>query len=198
MDRRNASKTDKTYWNERFNKGRIGWDIGHAAPALLEYVRNTQEKNARILIPGCGHAYEAEVLFPEGFWNIHLLDLAPTALENFRNRNPDFPEAQIHEADFFEHEGPYDLILEQTFFCSLEPKLRPTYVEKTHELLVSSGRSAGLLFDADWKGGPPYSGTKGEYEELFQSRFRILKLERSRNSIPPRQGSELFFELQKP
>lgn len=191
------SLTDKSYWEERFQEGRTGWDIGHAAPALLEYVRSTQEKEARILIPGCGHAYEAELLYPEGYRNIHLLDLAPSALKNFRARVPDFPEAQIHEEDFFEHIRSYELILEQTFFCALNPDQRTDYVDKMHELLVAGGKLAGLLFDADWEGGPPYSGNKKEYLKLFEKRFNVLKMERASNSIPPRQGSELFFELSK-
>ncbi len=192
------SKDDKGYWEERFQEGRTGWDIGHAAPALLEYVRTTQKKDARILIPGCGHAYEAEVLYSEGYRNIHLMDLAPSALKNFRERVPDFPEPQIHEEDFFEHQGAYEAILEQTFFCALHPSHRRDYVEKMYELLIPGGKLAGLLFDADWEGGPPYSGRKEEYLELFQKRFNVLKLDRAYNSIPPRQGSELFFEVLKP
>ncbi len=192
------SSSDKTYWEERFLEGRTGWDIGYAAPALLEYVRSTQQKDARILIPGCGYAYEAEELYPEGYRNIHLLDLAPTALKNFRERVPAFPEEQIHEEDFFEHHGSYDLILEQTFFCALHPEQRPSYVEKMHELLVPGGKLAGLLFDTDWEGGPPYSGSKREYLQLFSEQFEVQKMERAYNSIPPRQGSELFFELKRP
>ena len=188
----------KDYWEKRFQEGSTGWDIGHAAPALLEYVRSTHEKDARILIPGCGHAYEAELLVPEGYRNIHLLDLAPSALNNFRKRVPSFPEVQIHEEDFFEHRGNYGLILEQTFFCALHPDQRSAYVEKMHELLVPGGRLAGLLFDADWEGGPPYSGDQEEYLTLFRKRFEVLKMERAYNSIPPRQGSELFFELVRP
>jgi thiopurine S-methyltransferase len=191
------SGDDKSYWEGRFQEGRTGWDIGYAAPALLEYVRSTQSKDARILIPGCGHAYEAEVLYPEGYRNIHLLDLAPSALENFRQRVPEFPEEQIHEEDLFSHKKSYDLVLEQTFFCALNPKQRTDYVDKMHDLLVPGGKLAGLLFDADWEGGPPYSGDREEYESLFEKRFKILKMERARNSIPPRQGSELFFELEK-
>ncbi len=190
--------SDKEYWEKRFQEGNTGWDIGYAAPALAEYVRGTQEKDAKILIPGCGHAYEAELLYPEGYRNIHLLDLAPSALESFRERVPEFPEAQIHEEDFFEHQGCYDLILEQTFLCALHPGQRPAYVEKMYELLVAGGKLAGLLFDADWEGGPPYSGSKEEYIELFEKRFEVLKMERAYNSITPRKGSEMFFEAMNP
>lgn len=35
---------------------------------------------------------------------------------------------------FFNHVGSYDLILEQNFFCVLDPKLRTTSAQKVHEL----------------------------------------------------------------
>ncbi len=187
---------DRDYWEGRFQEGRTGWDIGHASPALVNYALQFP-LDSRILIPGAGYGYEGEALHRKGYEELHLLDLAPTPIQSFRERVPDFPAAHIHEEDFFAHEGKYDLILEQTFFCALEREQRADYVEKCHELLEEGGILAGLLWAHDWEGGPPFGGTKEEYEALFEGRFQILQLEEAKDSIPPRKGNELFFAAKK-
>ncbi len=60
---------------------KIGWDIGHSSPAIENYLLQYVNKNAAILIPGCGNAYEAEFLWNQGFRNITILDFAPKAIE---------------------------------------------------------------------------------------------------------------------
>ena len=99
--------------------------------------------------------------------------------------------------DFFEHQGEYDLILEQTFFCALPPSMRQNYVLKMHQLLAKDGILAGVLFDRYFESGPPFGGSQTEYNLLFKEAFDSLKMETAHNSIAPRANSELFFELKK-
>ncbi|MDX1334071.1 MAG: SAM-dependent methyltransferase, partial [Robiginitalea sp.] len=101
--------------------------------------------------------------------------------------------------DFFEfNEGPFDLVLEHTFFCALPPDLRPQYAEKMAGLLKKGGKLAGLLFDFPLtEEGPPFGGSREEYLRLFEPFFEIRILEEARNSIPPRAGRELFFIFEK-
>ncbi len=49
--------------------------------------------------------------------------------------------------DFFKHKGEYELVLEQTFFCAINPSLRKNYVAKMKELLLLNGKLVGVLFD---------------------------------------------------
>ncbi len=114
-------KTEEQYWSQRYLDNSTGWDIGYASTPLVEYIDQRKDKNIRILIPGAGNAYEAEYLFQQGFSNVFVLDIAELPLKALKKRVPDFPIAQLLNEDFFEHEGTYDLILEQTFFCSFEP-----------------------------------------------------------------------------
>jgi methyl halide transferase len=111
----------ETYWSNRYNNQNIGWDIGYPSTPLKEYIDQLKDKTICILIPGAGNAYEAEYLIEKGFTNIYVMDISKIPLDNFRKRNPNFPEERLIESDFFEHTGSYDLILEQTFFCSFEP-----------------------------------------------------------------------------
>ena len=185
------------YWNTRYQENRLGWDIGYPSTPLKEYINQLEDKSLRILIPGGGNAYEAEYLYQRGFKNTFVVDVAETAKTNFLNRFPKFPEGQFLVQDFFELEGKFDLILEQTFFCALHPSLRKSYAQKMAELLQQpTGNLVGLLFDFPLESGPPFGGSKKEYEAYFKPHFRIDILERCYNSIPPRHGMELFFKLE--
>jgi len=190
---------DETYWESRWKSGNTGWDIGYASPALVDFANTYDKKDIKILIPGCGNGYEAEELFKQGYHNVFIIDLAAGAFESFKNRMPEFPESQMILGDFFDHNGQYDLILEQTFFCALDPRNRNAYAEKMIKLLKPGGTLAGLLFDVPlFTDHPPFGGNKTEYLTIFQDLFEIITLERSTKSIPPRAGKELFIELRKP
>ncbi len=189
---------NKQYWETRYQTKETGWDIGFASGPLSAYIGQLERKELKILIPGCGNSYEAELLYSLGFNDVHLLDITQLPLQNFAERNPDFPVDQLHCEDFFQHKGTYDLILEQTFFCALDPKLRTSYATKMNELLNENGKIAGVLFNCTFeKQGPPFGGSVPEYENYFQKYFTTVKMEPCYNSIAPRAGNELFILLQK-
>lgn len=188
--------TDK-YWNNRYETNDFGWDLGEVSAPLKKYIEQLNNKNLKILIPGAGNAYEAELLFRLGFKNVHVLDFAELPLQNIKKRLPDFPDNQLIQQDFFEHQGQYDLILEQTFFCAINPNLRQKYVKHMKTLLKPNGKLVGLLFnDVLNTDKPPFGGSKEEYEKLFPEQFDIKKMEPCYNSIKPREGRELFILFQ--
>lgn len=189
---------DKNFWNNRYAGNQTGWDVGAPTTPLKEFIDTLEDKSIRILIPGCGNAYEAEYLHGQGFENVFVIDIAPLALEGFKKRAPHFPEDHLFCGDFFEHTGQYDLILEQTFFCALNPELRSDYAKKMHELLVSKGKLAGVMFCFELtEKGPPFGGSAEEYRGYFEEYFEIVSLEECKNSIKPRLGNELWVELIK-
>jgi SAM-dependent methyltransferase len=194
-----AYHLDKNYWNNRYNTGLTGWDIGQVSTPLKEYINQLQNKNLAILLPGCGNAYEAEYLLQQGFTNITLIDIAPTVVQDVKIKLKEFAGRQLRIicGDFFELNETFDLIIEQTFFCALEPSLRKAYVDKMYELLNEGGKLAGVLFNRSFEGGPPFGGSKEEYIQLFTAKFNIYIMEDCTNSIAPRAGSELFFILKK-
>ncbi|MGI8893931.1 MAG: methyltransferase [Bacteroidia bacterium] len=136
-----------SFWNERYQSGEMGWDIGYPSTPIKEYFDQVENKELSILIPGAGNAYEAEYLHKIGFTDVTVLDFSAEAISSFQKRVPDFPEDKLIQQDFFEHKGQYDLIVEQTFFCALNPKLREQYVRKMYELMKVGGKLVGLLFD---------------------------------------------------
>ncbi|MGD1848996.1 MAG: methyltransferase domain-containing protein [Salibacteraceae bacterium] len=186
------------YWNQRYEQGHTGWDMGQVSPPIRTFIDGLTDKDLRILMPGCGKAYEGEYFHRQGFRQVHLMDFAPEAQKAFAERVPDFPAGHWFTGDFFQHQGEYDIIIEQTFFCALNPSLRPRYVEHMHHLLVPGGRLVGLLFNAALNTEhPPFGGFKADYHQLFQNDFQIQHLDTAANSIPPRQGRELWIDFQK-
>lgn len=189
---------DKKYWQTQWEKEKTGWDIGYSSPAIEEYIMQYTNKESRVLIPGCGNAYEVEFLWNLGFRNITVLDIAPTAVEILKTKYKEMKGVSVICEDFFYHHGNYDLIIEQTFFCALNPDLRTQYAEKMHELLNHNGRIIGVMFYKIFeKEGPPFGGSIAEYQSIFSKYFEIQKMEECYNSIEPRKGSEIFINLKK-
>lgn len=188
---------DQAYWDAQYRAKATGWDLGTVSPPIQELIDTIEDKNSAILIPGGGNSYEAEYLLQQGFTNITVIDISPTLIEVLQQKFVNQPHVKIILGDFFEHQGQYDWIIEQTFFCALPPTMRPKYVWKMHQLLAPKGKIAGLLFNREFEEGPPFGGNKLEYMNLFSGAFTILKMDVCTNSVRPRANSELFIELEK-
>ncbi len=191
-----ANSLSGEYWNKRYLSGQTGWDIGTVSTPIKEYVDQITDKNISILIPGCGNAYEAEYLSSVGFSNITIIDIADVLTKELEKRFENNKSISIVNNDFFEHEGTYDLLIEQTFFCAIDPSMRANYTLKSKELLKEKGKLVGVLFDKEFdKEGPPFGGSEQEYRDLFADQFHIQVLEKCRNSVAPRSGGEVFINL---
>lgn len=181
------------YWEERYQKGETGWDAGEITTPLKAYIDQVNNKELKILIPGAGNGHEFDYLVNNGFKNVHVIDIALSPLVHIAKKNPKFKSNLIHD-DFFNLDEKFDLIIEQTFFCALQPTLRMLYAEKMQKILTPTGKIIGLLFNFPLTSkGPPYGGSKEEYLSLFSSKFIIRTLELAHNSIKPRENKELFF-----
>lgn len=193
----NKTEEENDYWSQRYEEGRTGWDIGYPSTPLKSYIDQLKDKDIQILIPGAGNAYEAEYLFQQGFVNTYILDVSPIPLVAFKKRNKNFPADQLIVGNFFNHQGQYDLIIEQTFFCSFPPtkENRKAYAKKMNEIIKPGGKLVGLWFDIPLTGDMvkrPFGGTKEEYLIYLSPHFKVDTFESCHNSIPPRMGNELF------
>lgn len=193
----------QVFWEERWKNSHTGWDLGAVSPPLKAYLDqiSLERRDLKVLIPGCGNGYEAIYLLENGFADITMLDIAPTAIAKLRRRlSREAPGWEAHLrlecGDFFAFSGSFDLILEQTFFCALDPAMRPDYARKMRELLAPGGKLAGVLFDRDFEGGPPFGGHSEEYQALFAPYFYIKTLAPCYNSAKPREGAEVFIILE--
>ena len=186
------------FWDNKYQSNDIGWDLGAVSPPLKAYFDQLINLDLKILIPGGGNSYEAEYLFNKGFKNVYVVDLSQTALDNLKHRIPDFPSSNLILDNFFDLNITFDLIVEQTFFCAINPSLRSDYAKKASEILNVNGKVAGVLFDAVLNTThPPFGGDKKEYLGYFKPYFDIKIMDASYNSLKPREGRELFFIIQK-
>ena len=189
-------ENQEAYWTNRYEENLTGWDIGSPSTPLKSYIDQLENKQLKILIPGAGNAYEAEYLFQKGFTDVTVLDISRFPLEKFKKRVPDFPDSYLIHRDFFDLNEKFDLILEQTFFCSFEPtrENRMAYAKKVHELLNPGGKLVGVWFKhpltRDAK--RPFGGSKEEYLGYLKPHFQVTVFDDCHNSIPPRMGNELF------
>ena len=189
---------DRSFWSEKYRQHETGWDLGGVSPPLKAYIDQLENKDLSILIPGAGNAYEAAYLFEQGFQQVTVLDFAREPLENFAKRVPEFPKSGLVQKDFFDHNGQYDLILEQTFFCALDPSLRVDYIDHMRRLLKPGGKLVGLLFDFQLSSdGPPFGGSEDAYTIDFKKRFHMKTIAPCYNSVKPRRGRELFIIFEK-
>lgn len=191
-------KLNKEFWVSRYRTNNIDWDTGAITTPLKSYIDQLTKLESKILIPGAGNSYEAEYLHNKGFKNVYVIDLVAEPLENLLKRVPSFPKEHLIQGNFFELNDSFDLVVEQTFFCALNPKLRKNYVNKMYDLLNPKGKIAGLLFQFDLtKEGPPFGGSKKEYIDIFSNKFNLKTLETAHNSIKPRAKKELFIIFEK-
>lgn len=186
-----------TDWNSRYENKDTPWDLSGPTPEFTRLLPQLPKKG-RALVPGGGRGYDAVLLAQHGL-EVDLVDIAPLALIAAQE-NAFAAKVTVHAylQDFFElpklpyHRGRYDLMLEYTFFCAIDPALRESYVKAAAALLKPGGLLVGLFFPtATDKPGPPFVVSKSEVEAQFKKDFE-LKFEDPKESVKPRAGREFL------
>ena len=187
---------DEQYWTERYDAGKDGWDLGCISPPIKEYIDQLINKDIKILIPGAGNSHEAEYIHNQGFTNLYVCDISNVPLDNLKERVTTFPINNLIHGNFFEIQDKFDLVLEQTFFCALNPSLRQDYIEQMSKIIKPNGNLIGLLFSIEFdREGPPFGGVINNYKAMFSKKFDIRVITPCTNSIESRMGSELFINM---
>tara|TARA_B110000046_G_C12923534_1_gene368252 strand:+ start:86 stop:667 length:582 start_codon:yes stop_codon:yes gene_type:complete len=187
---------DEQYWTERYDAGKDGWDLGCISPPIKEYIDQLTNKDIKILIPGAGNSHEAEYIHNQGFTNLYVCDISNVPLDNLKERVTTFPVDNLIYGNFFEIQDKFDLVLEQTFFCALNPSLRQDYIEQMSKIIKPNGNLIGLLFSMEFdREGPPFGGVINNYKAMFSKKFDIRVITPCTNSIESRMGSELFINM---
>jgi SAM-dependent methyltransferase len=186
-------------WENRYQTGEIPWDLAGPTPELL---RLLEEKilptKGRVLIPGGGRGHDAVHLAKAG-WDTHLVDFAPTAL------NAVLEEAarakvtvSVYHHDFFtlptfgSLQERFSAIWEYTFFCAIDPALRPAYAKAAAALLPPGGLFVGLFFPTESaKEPPPFPVSREEVRAIFAPYFE-MEIGEPRASVKPRAGREFL------
>jgi SAM-dependent methyltransferase len=179
------------FWDERYGAEFTPWDAQGVPRALVDFIERVP-LGPRVLVPGCGSAYEAGFLHQRGF-AVSAIDIAPLALERARRILGDaVADKVLRQADFFTLEGPFDWIYERALLCALPPLMWPRYVEAATRLLAPGGLLAGFFFideaAADPRRGPPFPARRAEIDSLFAAGFERVEA----RAVDPAQSIPVF------
>lgn len=181
------------FWNARFAAGKTPWDCHGVPGRLKDYLSRRQ--HGRVLIPGCGSAYEVAA-FHEAGWSVAAIDFSPVAVEQAKRLLGPLGEV-VALGDFFKHsldESSFDAIYERTFLCALPPRWWTDYATRIHQLLRPGGKLVGFFFYGDEPEPPPYPLTRAQATELFGSNFTLTQDESVTGSLPVFAGKERWQE----
>ena len=182
-----SSKPD--FWESRYRDHATPWDAGKVPTLLQEYARNLSP-GARVLIPGCGSAYEAAYLNEKGV-DVLAIDFSPAAVEVAQKNLGHFGNI-VRLADFFDFDfgRPFDVIYERAFLCALPRKMGGGYSDRCAELLQPDGVIAGFFFFADTPKGPPFGISTAELDALLKPHFERTDDQPVADSIDVFAGKE--------
>jgi SAM-dependent methyltransferase len=177
------------FWESRYRDRFMPWDAGKVPQALRAHAGRIKT-GARVLIPGCGSAYEAYYLIENGF-DVLAVDFSSAAVE-LAQRNLGCFADRVKLADYFESDlgGPYDLIYERAFLCALPPRAWGRYPVRAAELLRPGGELAGFFFLKETAKGPPFGISAQALQALMNSRFELIEDKAVSDSLPVFEGAE--------
>ena len=191
------------YWEESYVSGEMGWDLGGPTPVFKSWIKS-EPLSLNICILGAGNGWDA-LEFAKYGHRVTAVDFAESAVNNMKNSaDENKVEIDIVHSDIFNIESKYyntfDIVLEYTCFCAIDPTLRKDYIHLIHSLLQTGGRFVGLLFPTDKlpeEGGPPFAVNIDETLNMFTKNFTVEKRQDHELSISPRKGREEFVILRK-
>ncbi|KAG6475436.1 hypothetical protein ZIOFF_064656 [Zingiber officinale] len=185
-------------WEKCWEEGVTPWDLGQTTPVVHQLVQSGSLPKGRALVPGCGSGYDVvAIASPERF--VVGLDISSIAIKKAKEGSSSLPNANhftFVEADFF-HWQPtekFDLIFDYTFFCAIDPNMRPAWAEKMRELLNPDGELITLIYLISGKeGGPPYNCTVDDYEKVLNPvGFRAVYIEDNEIAVEKRKVCSKF------
>ena len=190
------SELTPEFWEQRYQEGRTGWDLGQGAPPFVHLLNSaTAPKPGRMAVLGAGRGHDA-LLFAKYGFEVIGFDVAPSAIAvATESAQAQAASAQFLQRDIFslaqEFAGEFDYVLEHTCFCAIAPDLRPAYVKLVRKLLRPQGEFIALFWAHDMPGGPPFGSTPEELQQLFAADFDIISFTPAVNSVESRSNEYL-------
>ena len=178
------------FWEMRYRAAFTPWDAG-AVPSLLREFVATRRPAGRILVPGCGSGHDVRFLAEAGL-EVTGVDFSRAALAAALPVAGPYA-ARLREADFFDPglEGPWAVIYERAFLCSLPRHRRVEWAAQVAGLLAPGGLLAGFFFFGEGERGPPFAlHGLAELDALLGGAFEMLEDLPVTDSIPVFAGRE--------
>ena len=184
------------FWSEIYQQQEPAWDLNEPAEAFKDMLPRLKLPKSRILVLGCGYGHDA-ALFAQAGHVVTAVDFSADALKVARSKYSHLTSLTFEQMDIFDapHDWnfSFDLIIEHTLFCAIDPMKRNNLVTLWKRLLHEEGQLMGVFFSMFKRFDPPYGATEAELRALLIPHFQFLFWGRLRNSVPRRLGKELFI-----
>ncbi|MCG3135196.1 MAG: Thiopurine S-methyltransferase [Planctomycetes bacterium] len=178
-------------WDDRWKTGDTPWDLGRASPPLVRALAEWFPDGARgrALVPGCGAGHDARAAAAAG-WDTTGIDLSPLAVAAAAPA----PRCAFRVADLFALPpdlSDFDLVVEHTCFCAIDPSMRDRYVDAVAGVLRPGGALLALFWLITTEKGPPFGASEAEIRHRFARRFTFEREESPADSEPSRPRERL-------
>ena len=178
------------FWDLRYSARFAPWDAGKVPAQLRAYVERAGGVR-RVLVPGCGSAWDVRFLAASG-WDVLGIDFSLEALEAARAVLGPHAD-RLRRADFFAPipEAPFEVVYERAFLCALPRRMWGDWARRVAELVAPGGSLAGFFyFDAGERGPPFPLHSQGELAVLLEPAFERCEDAAVADSIPVFAGKE--------
>jgi SAM-dependent methyltransferase len=181
---------DPEFWELRYGARFAPWDAGQVPAQLLAFVRASPSPR-RVLVPGCGSAWDVRC-FAEHGWDVTGIDFSRLAVEEAR-RILGPHGARVREADFFAPiaGAPFEVVYERAFLCALPRRMWGDWARRMAEVVAPGGLLAGFFFFDAGERGPPFPlHGQQELDALLGGSFERLEDAPGADSIDVFRGKE--------
>lgn len=188
------------FWTDLYLKNEGRWELDAPAPALKEMLPRMKWPKSRVLVLGAGSGNDA-AYFAEKGHVVTAVDFSEEALAQAKKKYGHLENINWVQSDIFklpkEFQNSFDVVFEHTCYCAIDPTLRNQLVKTWIQCLVPGGHLLGVFFVNDKPKGPPFGGSEWEVRERLKKTFQFNFWGRWRDSVPNREGAELFVFAQK-
>lgn len=188
--------SNPAYWSMRYRERKNGWDQMRPHPFLKHahaYLGDVSKK--KLLVIGAGPGHDAEY-FSDVAGKVTALDFSEEAKAHFRAYYPD-SKVEYVVGDFFTADlGKFDVVLEHTLLCAIDPKRYGDYFAAVERALNPGGFYAAIVWNKSPVGdaGPPFSVPNATVLSHLKKRgFKIHVECPVEPTVPGREGTETFF-----
>lgn len=205
---------DKTFWENRWEAGQIGFHEAAPHPLLqAHWHRVGAAAGSRVLAPLCGKSHDLEWLADAGHEVIGV-ELSPLAVAAFfaerglsATVTGSGPLAcwrsgpyTLYCGDFFAfgHDqcGPFDAIYDRAALIALPPPMRRDYAAHLDALAAAGQAEAMFLitvaYPQDAVSPPPFVVPQDEVDALYSSGWAIERITSAHTSVKGAPGTEFL------
>ena len=183
------------FWHNRWENNLTGFHLDEVNPHLkANWPAMTMKAGTRVFVPLCGKSLDLIWLAQQGY-EVVGVELSTLAVEAFFAENKlsvkhhqvgtfEYWESEnisLFCGDFFELTadilGQIDAVYDRASLIALPPAMRQDYATKLTEICHFAPKLLVTLeYEQSKMDGPPFSVTKDEIQDLYQSSYQVTLL----------------------